>query len=140
MGPVGTWGSWTVALDGNTIVYRAGTVTLGPYEFVTGVHGLYGPYSYGGDDITGFTIVTNLRTYGPFGVSGSIKEPPMSLDIPVMNNVTTVTMPTSRPSVSRSSSCDDCLIVVLSVAKSIMNLMVVVCLLCVCTFSFCVCA
>ena len=36
---------------------------------------MYGSYSYGGDGITGFTIVTNLRTYGPFGVSDSIKEP-----------------------------------------------------------------
>jgi len=46
---------------------------------------MYGSYSYGGDGITGFTIVTNLRTYGPFGVRDSIKEP-KSFDIPVMNN------------------------------------------------------
>ena len=52
---------------------------------MTRVHGRYGPYSYGGDGITGFTMVTNLRTCGPFGVSGSIKEP-KSFDIPVMNN------------------------------------------------------
>ena len=60
-------------------------ITLGPDEFVTGVHGLYGFYGYGSDGVTGFTIVTNLRTYGPFGVSDSIKEP-KSFDIPVMNN------------------------------------------------------
>ena len=50
-------------------------ITLGPDEFVTGVHGFYGFYGYGSDGVTGFTIVTNLRTYGPFGVSDSIKEP-----------------------------------------------------------------
>ena len=60
-------------------------ITLGPDEFVTGVHGLYGFYGYGSDGVTGFTIVTNLRTYGPFGVRDSIKEP-KSFDIPVMNN------------------------------------------------------
>ncbi|CAN6329328.1 unnamed protein product [Urochloa humidicola] len=61
------------------------TIPLGPYEFVTGVHGLYGFYGYGSDGITNFTIDTNLRTYGPFGESTSIKEP-KSFDIPVMNN------------------------------------------------------
>ncbi|CAN6329172.1 unnamed protein product [Urochloa humidicola] len=60
-------------------------ITLGPDEFVTGVHGLYGFYGYGSDGIADFTIVTNLRTYGPFGSSTSIKEP-KSFDIPVMNN------------------------------------------------------
>ncbi|TKW28858.1 hypothetical protein SEVIR_3G356300v4 [Setaria viridis] len=61
------------------------TITLEPYEFVKEVHGLYGFYGYGSDGITNFTIVTNLRTYGPFGLSKSIKEP-KSFDIPVTNN------------------------------------------------------
>ncbi|RLN28883.1 protein GOS9-like [Panicum miliaceum] len=50
------------------------TITLGPDEFVTGVQGLYGSYSYGGNGVTDLTIVTNLRAYGAFGVRDSIKE------------------------------------------------------------------
>ena len=67
-------------------VYPSTQITLEPHEFVKEVHGLYGFYTYGAcDGVANFTIVTNLRTYGPFGQSDKIKEP-KSFDIPIMNN------------------------------------------------------
>ncbi|OEL15442.1 hypothetical protein BAE44_0023539, partial [Dichanthelium oligosanthes] len=64
---------------------KSTTITLGPHEFVTAVHGIYGVYCYGGHGVADFKIITNLRTYGPFGESKWIKTP-KSFDIPVMNN------------------------------------------------------
>ncbi|GJN40882.1 hypothetical protein PR202_gn00192 [Eleusine coracana subsp. coracana] len=63
-------------------------IQLGPSEFVTEVHGMYGPYTYGPhgrvEAITNLTFVTNKGSYGPFGVGGLDTENRFS--VPVQNN------------------------------------------------------
>jgi hypothetical protein len=50
------------------------------------IHGLCGHFGYyKTDGISDFTIVTNLRTYGPYGDSKGI-EKQMPFNIPVKNN------------------------------------------------------
>lgn len=55
---------------------------------VTGMHGTYGTYTYGPHGrvpgISNLTIVTNLKTYGPFGVAKLEAANP--INIPVKNN------------------------------------------------------
>ncbi|GJN27885.1 hypothetical protein PR202_gb15947 [Eleusine coracana subsp. coracana] len=61
---------------------------LGPLEFVTEIHGTYGPYTYGPhgrvEGITNLTFVTNRGSYGPYGVWKLDTENKFS--IPVQNN------------------------------------------------------
>ncbi|GJN40888.1 hypothetical protein PR202_gn00303 [Eleusine coracana subsp. coracana] len=63
-------------------------IQLESSEFVTEIHGLYGPYTYGphGDveAITNLTIVTNKGSYGPFGTGQLDTETRFS--VPVKNN------------------------------------------------------
>lgn len=69
-------------------IYSHLQIQLGPSEFVTEVHGMYGPYTYGPhgrvEAITKLTFVTNKGSYGPFGVGGLDTENRFS--VPVQNN------------------------------------------------------
>ncbi|GJN40881.1 hypothetical protein PR202_gn00296 [Eleusine coracana subsp. coracana] len=64
------------------------TIQLGPSEFVTEVHGMHGPYTHGPHGrpncITNLTFITNLRSYGPFGVGDLATENRFS--VPTKNN------------------------------------------------------
>uniref|UniRef100_A0A0A9BQN6 Jacalin-type lectin domain-containing protein n=1 Tax=Arundo donax TaxID=35708 RepID=A0A0A9BQN6_ARUDO len=63
-------------------------IQLGPSEYVKEVNGTYGLYTYGThgrvEAITNFTIVTNHRSYGPYGTGKLDTETRFS--VPVMNN------------------------------------------------------
>ncbi|KAJ1267112.1 hypothetical protein BS78_07G031400 [Paspalum vaginatum] len=60
-------------------------IKLGPSEFVTEIKGTYGPYTYGPhgrvEGITNLSIVTNLKSYGPYGVGKLDTE--TSFSVPV---------------------------------------------------------
>ncbi|TVU46638.1 hypothetical protein EJB05_06185, partial [Eragrostis curvula] len=64
------------------------TIQLEPSEFVTEIHGMYGPYTFGPhgsvEGITNLTIVTNKGSYGPYGVGELDVENRFS--VPVKNN------------------------------------------------------
>ncbi|CAM0871588.1 unnamed protein product [Alopecurus aequalis] len=64
----GPWGG----VGGST---HSETIQFGPLEFVTGLHGTIGTFAHvaSADNIvTSLTLVTNIRTYGPFGEGGGI--------------------------------------------------------------------
>ena len=62
---------------------------LGPLEFVTEVHGMYGPY-YSTFCMADLTFVTNLRTYGPFGDYGHSPGGWNSFSVPVNKSKGTI--------------------------------------------------
>jgi len=66
---------------------QATTIELRPSEFMTEVHGKYGSY-YGHDGVASLTLVTNLRTHGPFGDCSTLGWERFSL--PVKNNASIV--------------------------------------------------
>jgi len=63
------------------------TIELGPSEFVKEVSGTIGSYSQFNNIIRTLAIVTNVRTYGPFGNPRNGTAP---FSIPVQNNSTIV--------------------------------------------------
>ncbi|GJN27883.1 hypothetical protein PR202_gb15943 [Eleusine coracana subsp. coracana] len=84
--------------DHNNVVHNVGPwggsgggirqIQLEPLEFVTEIHGTYGPYTYGPhgrvEGITNLTFVTNRGSYGPYGVGKLDIENKFS--VPVQNN------------------------------------------------------
>lgn len=56
-------------------------IQLGETEFVTEVHGTYGLF-YGHHVIAELTIVTNVKSYGPFG-SADLAGSPERFSVPV---------------------------------------------------------
>ncbi|KAG2621571.1 protein GOS9-like isoform X3 [Panicum virgatum] len=77
----GPWGKVTPGHDT--------TIMLGPLEFVTEVHGMYGPY-YSTFCMADLTFVTNLRTYGPFGDYGHTPGGWNSFSVPVNKSKGTI--------------------------------------------------
>jgi len=79
-----TAGPWGRVTPGNDT-----TIMLGPLEFVTEVHGMYGPY-YSTFCMADLTFVTNLRTYGPFGDYGHSPGGWNSFSVPVNKSKGTI--------------------------------------------------
>ncbi|GJN11842.1 hypothetical protein PR202_ga30072 [Eleusine coracana subsp. coracana] len=63
-------------------------IQLGPLEFVTEIHGTYGPYTYGPhgrvEGITNLTFITNRGSYGPYGVGKLDTENKFSVPVQTM--------------------------------------------------------
>lgn len=75
----GPWGG----TGGNATPHACTQIELEQSEFVTEVHGNHGSYN-GNDGIANLKFVTNLRTYGPFGVCNKSEWERFS--VPVKNN------------------------------------------------------